>query len=157
MTDWKKVLEENRDAIEAKMVELYREWEGNNQDVHEGLAIEPDGTLYTWTYVGQYSEPEATWNGTDFCITVFNAWSWEDIEIDWKEVGPFCARNDEEKECMIRRIKEIREEHEPISEMIREEFPEVYADIAESEIDAEMEHYRETVSNLLDDIIVNID
>ena len=88
MTDWKKVLEENRDAIEAKMVELYREWEGNNQDVHEGLAIEPSGKLYTWTYAGNYSEPEAIWKGTDFCITVFNAWNWEDSNNDWKELIP---------------------------------------------------------------------
>lgn len=155
-TNWKQILENNRDAIEAKMVDLYREWEGNNPDVHEGLAIESDGTLYTWTYVGNYSEPESTWNGTDLCITTFSAWNWEDSEIDWKEVGPYCARNDEEKECIIRRIKETREEHEPISEMIREEFPEVYADIAEGEIDAEMDSYRENVSELLDEIIRNL-
>lgn len=156
-TDWKKVLEDNRDAIEAKMFELRREWEGNNPDVHEGLAIEPSGKLYTWIYVGNFSAPESVWNGTDFHITTFHAWNWDDEGVDWEEVGPFFARNDAEKECIIRRIKETREEHEPISEMIREEFPEVYADIAESIIDAEMEHYWETESDLLDDIIANID
>ena len=156
-TDWKKVLEDNRDAIEEKMVELYGEWEGNNKDVHEGLAIEPSGNLYTWTYVGQYSEPETTWNGTDRCITIFSAWHWTDYDRDWKNIALSYARNDEEKECIIRRIKETRKELNPISEMIQEEFPEVYAEIAQGEIDAEINSYRENVSAILDEIMRNID
>ena len=159
MTDWKKELEDNRDAIEVKMVELYREWEGTNQDVHEGLAIEPSGKLYTWTYAGNYSEPEAIWKGTDFCITVFNAWDWEDSNNDWKELASLYAE-DEEKEKVMSRIAEEKQEGywgKSILELLHDEFPKVYADIAEGEIDAEMEHYRETVSYLLDDIIANVE
>lgn len=156
-TDWKKVLEDNRDAIEEKMVELYREWEGNNQDVHEGLGITRQGELFTWTYVGQYSEPETIWNGTDRCINIFSAWSWEDYNRDWKNIALSYARDDEEKECIIRRIKETRKELKPISEVIQEEFPEVYAEIAEGEIDAEINSYRENVSEFLNEMMRNID
>ena len=151
-TDWKKVLEENRDAIEAKMVELYREWEGANQNVHEGLAIEPSGELYTWTYVGNFSGPESVWNGTDFYITTFNAWDWDDGGVDWES----CIYYHEEKEAIRKRFDEAEQEGiwgENEYQILLEEFPDVFQSIQESAIDYEIEQYREAVSDLLDGII----
>lgn len=154
-TNWKQILENNRDEIEEKMVELYREWEGNNQDVHEGLGITRQGELFTWTYVGNYSEPESTWNGTDLCIATFSAWDWTDSNGDWKNIALSCAEDGAEKEKLMQRFEEEEELSE--LELLRKEFPDLYEYIKDTEIDAEMDSYRENVSEMLDEIMRNID
>jgi len=156
-TNWKKVLEDNRDAIEEKMVDLYRECEGTNQNVHKGLAIEPSGKLYTWTYVGNYSEPESTWNGTDLCITTFSAWDWTDCVQDLDSLALDYAGD--QKKTLKMRIKEEKEKHmlgATTYEILINEFPSIFQTIKEIAIDEEINAYSEGVSALLDEIIRNV-
>ena len=155
-TDWKKVLEDNRAAIEQKMVELYREWEGNNQDVHECLGITQQGELFTWEYVGNFSEPESVWNGTDFHITTFNAWNWDDGGVDWESCIYCHARTQEEKEAIRKRFDEAEQEGiwgENEYQILLEEFPEVFQSIKEAALDHETETYISEVEDLLNEII----
>ena len=36
--------------------------------LHFAVAMQPDGTIYSWYYVGNYSEPDSVWDGTDLYI-----------------------------------------------------------------------------------------
>lgn len=161
-TNWKEILEANREEIEAKMVEIYEAWEGKGTDIHEAVAIEPGGKLYTWEYAGNFSEPIECWNGTDFHITTFDAWSWTDCCDDWAEGGVAHARTEEEKTAISKRFTEEKAERKETgwskaeADILREEFPEVCASIKAVVIDNEMDYYRGEVEEILDRIIENI-
>ena len=156
MTDWKKVLEEKRDEIEGKMVELYRVSEGVIRN--NALGIDPQGKIFTWQYVGNYSEPESVWNGTDLCIEVFKTWDWTDCVDDFNGAA-IAYTDDDKKELLRQRIAEEKEKHmlgATTYEILMNEFPHVLETIEEIVIDEEVNAYRGEVDGLLDEIIARV-
>lgn len=79
MTNWVQLLNDYRDDIIVKYVETDFSMMDQSWDIRTALAMEPDGTLYTWNYVGTYSCPVEVWNGTDYLLHVFQAWDIEDV------------------------------------------------------------------------------
>lgn len=82
MTNWTKVINDNYDDIVAKFIEVEMSMCDVSRDLHTALAIKPDGTLYTWDYVGSYSCPYEVWAGTDMLIHSFTGWEIEDVTGD---------------------------------------------------------------------------
>ena len=153
MTDWKKVLEDNRAAITQEMIFMHRMAEG--EYCHNALGIDPQGKRFNWQYVGTYSEPESVWNGTDLCIGVFNPWDWTECIEDLDEAAIAYA-DDDKKELLRQRIAEEKEKHMlgiATYEILMNEFPHVLETIKEIVIGEEVNTYSGEVDGLLDEII----
>lgn len=153
MTDWKKVLEENRDKITQEMIYMKKISEGAT--CNNALGIDAQGKIFTWQYIGNYSEPETVWNGTDLRITVFEPWDWTDCVEDLDEAAILYADADD-KESLRQRIAEEKEKRmwgATTYEILMNEFPAVLETIKEIAIDEEANTYSGEVDELLDAII----
>ena len=156
MTDWKRVLEENRDKITQEMIYMHKMAEGAT--CNNALGINSEGTLFNWQYVGNYSEPELVWNGTDLCIKVFKPWDWTDCVDDFNGAA-IAYTDDDKKELLRQRIAEEKERHmlgATTYEILMNEFPHVLETIEEIVIDEEVNAYRGEVDGLLDEIIARV-
>lgn len=153
MTDWKKVLEDNRDKITQEMIYMKKMSEG--ESCNNALGIDPQGKVFTWQYVGNYSEPETVWNGTDLRITVFEPWDWTDCMENLDEAAIAYA-DDDKKETLRERIEDEKKKHmwgATTYEILINEFPSVLEIIKEIVIDEEVNAYSGEVDELLDEII----
>ena len=156
MTDWKKVLEENREKITQEMIYMKKNTEG--ESCNNALGIDPQGKVFTWQYAGNYSEPETVWDGTDLLIAVFKPWNWTDC-VDDLDATAIAYAEDEEKEALKQRISAERKNHmwgATTYEILMDEYPTVLEIIKEIVIDEEANVYSDAVDDLLDDIIANI-
>lgn len=119
--NWAKIMEDNREAIEEKILEAKKETNGTMQGWHVDVEINEKGEAWTSGPNSVGSQSMASWKGETFIVTHVNSWEVdtneaEDIKYHEKLNAEFQAQQEDENgyeyewEFMENKYPEIREQ-----------------------------------------------